>query len=122
MQAHQRAALAVGVREAAGATRFDVGQGVDGGHSEDLDLVRGDCLRAGSQASADKLAQYGATQDFSFVMKQRGMFSYTGLTAAQVERMKDEFGIYAVSTGRICLAALNTKNIDYVADAIVKVM
>ena len=50
------------------------------------------------------------------------MFSYTGLTAAQVERMKDEFGIYAVGTGRICLAALNTKNLDYVADAIAAVV
>ena len=50
------------------------------------------------------------------------MFSYTGLTAAQVERMKEEFGIYAVSTGRICLAALNTKNIDYVAGAIATVI
>ena len=50
------------------------------------------------------------------------MFSYTGLSAAQVERMKDEFGIYAVGTGRICLAALNSKNLDYVADAIAAVV
>lgn len=63
----------------------------------------------------------GVAQDFSFVVQQRGMFSYTGLTAAQVERMKDEFGIYAVSTGRICLAALNSKNVDYVAKAIAAV-
>lgn len=69
-------------------------------------------------ALVDKLKARGVTQDFSFVAKQRGMFSYTGLTADQVERLKTEFGIYAVSTGRICLAALNSKNIDYVADAI----
>ena len=50
------------------------------------------------------------------------MFSYTGLTAEQVERLKAEFGIYAVSTGRICLAALNTHNLDYVADAIAAVI
>ena len=50
------------------------------------------------------------------------MFSYTGLTAEQVERLKSEFGIYAVSTGRICLAALNTRNLDYVADAIAAVI
>ena len=62
------------------------------------------------------------TQDFSFVVKQRGMFSYTGLTAAQVEKMRADFGIYAVSTGRICLAALNNKNIDYVADAVAAVV
>jgi aromatic-amino-acid transaminase len=61
-------------------------------------------------------------QDFSFIAHQRGMFSYTGLTADQVERLRDEFGIYAVSTGRICLAALNTRNLDYVADAIAAVI
>ena len=50
------------------------------------------------------------------------MFSYTGLTAEQVERMRSEFGIYAVSTGRICVAALNTRNLDYVADAVAAVV
>lgn len=63
----------------------------------------------------------GCVRDFSFLNKQRGMFSYTGLTAEQVERLKNEFAIYAVSSGRICLATLNTQNIDYVADAIVEV-
>ena len=66
----------------------------------------------------DKLKARGIAQDFSFVARQRGMFSYTGLTATQVEKLRSDFGIYAVSTGRICLAALNNKNIDYVADAI----
>jgi aromatic-amino-acid transaminase len=69
-----------------------------------------------------KLKAAGITRDFSFVNAQRGMFSYSGLTAEQVERLKNEFGIYAVSTGRICVAALNTKNIDYVADAIATVL
>jgi aromatic-amino-acid transaminase len=69
-----------------------------------------------------RLKSRGVKQDFSFVSAQRGMFSYTGLTAAQVDRLKDEFGIYAVSTGRICLAALNTRNLDYVADAIAAVV
>ena len=50
------------------------------------------------------------------------MFSYTGLSAAQVERLRAEFGIYAVSTGRICLAALNSKNVGYVAAAIAAVI
>ena len=50
------------------------------------------------------------------------MFSYTGLQVAQVDRLRDEFGIYAVATGRICLAALNTRNIDYVAKAIAAVL
>jgi aromatic-amino-acid transaminase len=70
----------------------------------------------------DKLQGRGVSTDFSFVTRQRGMFSYTGLDVAQVDRMRDEFGIYAVGTGRICLAALNTRNIDYVADAIAAVL
>lgn len=70
----------------------------------------------------ESLKAAGVAQDFSFVIKQRGMFSYTGLTAAQVEALKSDFGIYAVSTGRICLAALNSKNVDYVAKAIAAVV
>jgi aromatic-amino-acid transaminase len=69
----------------------------------------------------DKLAALGAG-DFSFVKAQRGMFSYSGLTAEQVERLKEEHGIYAVSTGRICVAALNSGNIDAVANAIAAVL
>ena len=72
-------------------------------------------------ALVKSIAAAGSTQDFSFVARQRGMFSFTGLTAEQVERLKQEFGIYAVSTGRICLAALNSKNIDYVAKSIAAV-
>lgn len=60
-------------------------------------------------------------KDFSFIAKQNGMFSYSGLTAAQVDRLREEFGIYAVSTGRICVAALNDKNIETVANAIATV-
>jgi aromatic-amino-acid transaminase len=60
--------------------------------------------------------------DFAFLLRQRGMFSYTGLTAAQVDRLKVEHGIYAVSTGRICVAALNSRNVDYVADALAAVL
>ncbi len=80
-----------------------------------------DRIRAMRTGLVDAIKAQGVAQDFSFVVQQRGMFSYTGLSAAQVERMKDEFGIYAVSTGRICLAALNTKNVDYVAKAIATV-
>jgi len=60
--------------------------------------------------------------DFSFVLQQRGMFSYSGLTKAQVGRLRSEFSIYAIDTGRICVAALNRNNIDYVADAIAHVL
>lgn len=79
-------------------------------------------IRAMRTGLVEKLAARNVAQDFSFVTTQRGMFSYTGLSVAQVERLQTEFGIYAVSTGRICLAALNTRNIDYVADAIAAVI
>lgn len=80
-----------------------------------------DRIRAMRTGLVDAIKAQGVAQDFSFVAQQRGMFSYTGLTSAQVDRMREEFGIYAVSTGRICLAALNTKNLDYVAKAIASV-
>jgi aromatic-amino-acid transaminase len=70
----------------------------------------------------DGLKAQGVTRDFSFVARQRGMFSYSGLTADQVERLQKEYGIYAVSTGRICVAALNNKNLDHVVGAIAKVL
>ena len=58
---------------------------------------------------------------FDHIERQRGMFSYSGLTEKQVQRLREEFGIYAISTGRICVAALNEHNIDTVADAIAAV-
>ncbi len=70
----------------------------------------------------EQLAAKGAKRDFSFVAEQRGMFSYSGLTEVQVDRLRDEFAIYAVSSGRICVAALNLSNIDAVTDAIVQVL
>jgi aromatic-amino-acid transaminase len=73
-------------------------------------------------AFVDGLKARGVAQDFSFVTRQSGMFSYSGLTQVQVERLREEFGVYAIGTGRICLAALNLKNIDYVLDSIVKVL
>ncbi|WP_024303182.1 amino acid aminotransferase [Pseudogulbenkiania sp. MAI-1] len=81
-----------------------------------------DRIRAMRSGLVEQLKAKGVEQDFSFVIKQRGMFSYTGLTAAQVEQLKNDFGIYAVSTGRICLAALNSKNIGYVAESIAAVV
>ena len=60
--------------------------------------------------------------DFSFILRQKGMFSYSGLTQQQVVRMREEFGVYAIESGRICVAALNMGNIDYAADAVAKVL
>jgi aromatic-amino-acid transaminase len=70
----------------------------------------------------EKLAAAGISHDFSFIEAQRGMFSYSGLTADQVGKLQEQDGIYALSTGRICVAALNTKNIDRVAQAIARVL
>ena len=69
-----------------------------------------------------KLKDQGVKQDFDFVLAQRGMFSYSGLTAPQVDVLRDKHGVYAVSSGRICVAALNSRNIDYVAKAIASVL
>ena len=69
---------------------------------------------------AEMLVQAGLGR-FEHIAAQAGMFSYSGLTRAQVERLKSEYAIYALSSGRICVAALNANNIEYVADAIIRV-
>ena len=79
-------------------------------------------IREMRQTFVQKLKEQAPSHNFDFVIAQRGMFSYSGLTKPQVERLRDEFSIYAVDTGRICVAALNTKNIDYVIAAIAKVL
>jgi aromatic-amino-acid transaminase len=78
-------------------------------------------IRGMRQAMVEKLAAQ-TDHDFSFVGRQRGMFSYSGLTTEQVHRLRNEFGIYALDTGRICVAALNQSNIDVVTKAIVQVI
>ena len=74
------------------------------------------------RALVDKLKARVPARNFDFVLAQRGMFSYSGLTKEQVTRLREEFSVYAIDTGRICVAALNTKNVDYVADSIAKVI
>ncbi len=73
-------------------------------------------------AIVDKLKAAGVQRDFSFITQQIGMFSYSGLTKDQMIRLRDEFGVYGTDTGRICIAALNSKNIDYVVECIGKVV
>ena len=65
--------------------------------------------------------QAAGVDDMGFVTEQVGMFSYTGLTTEQMVRLREEFGIYGTDAGRICVAALNTNNVDYVAQAIAAV-
>jgi aromatic-amino-acid transaminase len=70
----------------------------------------------------DKVRAIRADFDLSFVIEQRGMFSYSGLTKEQVQRLRSEYSVYAIDSGRICVAALNAKNIDYAASAIASVL
>jgi aromatic-amino-acid transaminase len=79
-------------------------------------------IRSMRSGLVDRLRSRGVNRDFSFVIRQRGMFSYSGLSRDQVDVLREQYGIYAISTGRICLAALNSRNIDYVADSIAKVL
>ena len=71
---------------------------------------------------AEALKKEGAKVDFSFIEDQNGMFSFSRLTPEQVQRLKDEFGVYAVKSGRICVASLNKANVDYTAKAIKEVL
>ena len=79
-------------------------------------------IRDMRQAVVEKLKAQAPAHDFGFVMQQRGMFSYSGLTKEQVGALRENNSIYAVDTGRICVAALNNKNIDQVIASIAKVL
>src|SRR5574343_1702026 len=69
----------------------------------------------------ERLKAAGVQQDLSFITRQKGMFSYSGLSKPQMERLRNEFGVYGVDSGRICVAALNSKNIDHVVASLAKV-
>ncbi len=81
-----------------------------------------DRIKTMRRALVDKIRAQRADFDFSYVVDQRGMFSYSGLTKEHVRRLREEYSIYALDSGRICVAALNSNNIDYVANAIAKVL
>jgi aromatic-amino-acid transaminase len=79
-------------------------------------------IKAMRQKLVDGLKAAGVKQDMSFITTQIGMFSYSGLNKDQMVRLRSEFGVYGTDTGRMCVAALNSKNIDYVCQAIAKVV
>lgn len=79
-------------------------------------------IKAMRQKLVDGLKAAGVKQDMSFITQQIGMFSYSGLSKDQMVRLRNEFAVYGTDTGRMCVAALNSKNIDYVCQAIAKVM
>ncbi|MGF6526020.1 amino acid aminotransferase [Variovorax sp. PvP013] len=79
-------------------------------------------IKAMRQKLVDGLKAAGVTQDMSFITQQIGMFSYSGLTKDQMVRLRSEFGVYGTDTGRMCVAALNSRNIDHVCASIAKVV
>jgi aromatic-amino-acid transaminase len=79
-------------------------------------------IKAMRQKLVDGLKAAGVAQDMSFITQQIGMFSYSGLSKDQMVRLRNEFGVYGTDTGRMCVAALNSKNIDYVCASIAKVV
>ncbi|MDM0112120.1 amino acid aminotransferase [Variovorax sp. J22R133] len=79
-------------------------------------------IKAMRQKLVDGLKAAGVQRDMSFITSQIGMFSYSGLTKDQMVRLRNEFGVYGTDTGRMCVAALNSKNIDYVCESIAKVL
>lgn len=74
------------------------------------------------QALVEGLTLAVPGKNFDYLLKQRGMFSYTGLSAAQVDRLRNEFGVYLIASGRICIAGLNHNNVRQVAEAMAAVM
>ncbi len=79
-------------------------------------------IKAMRQALVDGLKAAGVKKDMSFITDQIGMFSYSGLSKDQMVRLRSEFGVYGTDTGRMCVAALNSKNVGYVCESIAKVM
>ncbi len=79
-------------------------------------------IKAMRQKLYDVLSAKVAGKDFSYLLNQRGMFSYTGLSAAQVDRLREEFAVYMVKSGRMCVAGLNLQNVEKVANSMAAVM
>ena len=69
-----------------------------------------------------QLQEKNLNLDLSFIKKQKGMFSYSGLSAQHVDKLKYDYGIYVLSSGRICMAAINDSNLEYVAESIASVL
>jgi aromatic-amino-acid transaminase len=88
---------------------------------EELAQMR-DRIHAMRERLIAKLREAGVQQDMSFIAKQQGMFSYSGLSVEQMRRLRSEFSVYGVDSGRICVAALNERNLEHVAQAIARVL
>ena len=80
-------------------------------------VVMRDRVRAMRKELVERLAKR-IPDDFGFILQQRGIFSYSGLSREQMIAMRERYSVYGIESGRICVAALNSRNLDYVADAI----
>lgn len=87
----------------------------------EVDAMRAHILTM-RQALVDALQQVAPGSKVDYLLKQRGMFSYSGFSAAQVDRLRDEFGVYLIASGRMCVAGLNSRNVQQVAKAFAAVM
>jgi aromatic-amino-acid transaminase len=81
-----------------------------------------DRIKIMRQTLVDGLKAAGVQADMSFITKQIGMFSYSGLTKDQMVRLRNEFGVYGTDTGRMCVAAMNSQNIDHICKAVAAVL
>ena len=81
-----------------------------------------DRIKVMRQTLVDGLKAAGVQADMSFITKQIGMFSYSGLTKDQMVRLRNEFGVYGTDTGRMCVAAMNSQNINYICKAVAAVL
>jgi len=79
-------------------------------------------VRSTRETLAARLRAAGVSSDLSYITRQKGMFSYSGLTVSQMQRLRNEFGVYGLDSGRICVAAINSRNMEAVVAALAKVM
>lgn len=89
--------------------------------NQELDAMR-ERIKDMRQRLHDQLKQAMPERDFSYLIQQQGMFSYTGLSPEQVETLREDYAIYLIRSGRMCVAGLNSNNIDYVAQSMAKVI
>ena len=81
-----------------------------------------DRINGNRQKIVDKLVENGVTRDFSHIVRQKGMFSFLGITPEQVQRLQDEYSVYMVGSSRMSIAGISSSNVDYLAQSIAKVL
>ncbi|REL25138.1 aspartate/tyrosine/aromatic aminotransferase [Thalassotalea euphylliae] len=81
-----------------------------------------DRINGNRQKIVDKLVENGVTRDFTHIVRQKGMFSFLGITPEQVQRLQDEYSVYMVGSSRMSIAGISNSNVDYLAQSIAKVL